>query len=869
MDTVIDRFVKVVSECRDKPALSYFDETWKELSYGTFLTYVRGLASHLAGSGMEVGFRIGIVSENRFEWCAAYLAILMAGGIAVPIDANLPRAEIGKIAEHAGVVLLFHSEKTKEKLTRSIKRIDFDSLDFKKILNTPETEFRVLVPAEDAAAIVYTSGTTAEPKGVVLTHGNFCSDADALIKFGIAGPNDNVLALLPLHHTYPFMCTFLVPILLGAKVTFPPSLKGPEIISTARERKVTVLVAVPQLLEAVRNRILRGFEERGPVPSFILPALAAVCKDLRKMTGLNLGKLIFRRVHQAFGHQFRFFTSGGARLGSRVMEDLEGFGFTILEGYGLTETSPVVTFNPLGKRKPGSAGKPMPSVELKILESLEKGEGEIAVRGPMVMSGYYNAPQATKEAFQDGWFLTGDLGYLDRDGYLFITGRRKEIIVLSSGMNIYPEEVEKEYLNATLIKEIGVLGLEGKSGTEGLFGIVVPDLDYAAESRVGNLREALKEQIGHASAGLPSHMRLQGFTIYQGTLPRTPLGKLKRHMLKELLSAAGKGKEEMQEEKELVGDPAGKRISDCLQTLLNHKRPIRLSDHLELDLGLDSLKRIELGASLEEAFSLKLPETFVSEVQTVRDVVSKIKHISSLRELVPGGPEWKDILSVEPSEEEKRTMDLGRIGEFLLISTVKGLRSLFRLFFKLEVKGTQNLPGSPLIIAPNHSSNIDGFIVAAVVGSDILRVLYFLGYSPMFKGAIRSAFARMAHIILVDPDVHLLKALRLSSYILRKGGSICIFPEGGRSTDGTITEFKKGVSILARSHDVPVVPTRIEGTFHVLPRGAIFPSLGPIKIIFGQPVRAAEFGDLSLTQEALDEDRSFAEFLRKKVDCLK
>ncbi|HLD29113.1 MAG TPA: 1-acyl-sn-glycerol-3-phosphate acyltransferase, partial [bacterium] len=430
---------------------------------------------------------------------------------------------------------------------------------------------------------------------------------------------------------------------------------------------------------------------------------------------------------------------------------------------------------------------------------------------------------------------------------------------------------EKKYLNTPLIKEIGVVGIEGKGGTEGLFGMVVPDLAYVAEAKVRNLQEALKEHISRVSVGLPSHMRLGGFTIYKGPLPRTPLGKLKRYMLKELFGAAGKGQEEPQEEKELVEDPAGKRISDCLQTLLDQKRPIRLSDHLELDLGLDSLKRIELGVTLEETFSLKLPEDFLSEVQTVRDVVSKIKQISSWSGQGSESPAWKHILSVETTEEEKRGMGLGRKGmeESLLISMVKFLRVFLKLFFRLEVHGAQNLPPSPFIIAPNHSSNIDGFVIAAAVGPDILRNIYFLGYAPLFKGHIRSFFARMAHVIPIDPEVHLLKSLRLSSYILRNGGSLCIFPEGRRSYDGKITEFKKGISILARSHRVPVVPTRIEGTFNVLPREAIFPKFRPIKIIFGEPVRTETFTDRSIRIDVRGEDQSFAELLRERVECLK
>jgi long-chain acyl-CoA synthetase len=487
------------------------------------------------------------------------------------------------------------------------------------------------------------------------------------------------------------------------------------------------------------------------------------------------------------------------------------------------------------------------------------------------MKGYYGDPRETEAAFSHGWLRTGDLGYLDREGYLFITGRKKEVIVLSSGINIFPEEAEEGYLKTPLIKEIGVLGVEGKGKTEGLFGIVVPNLNYATEASVGSIRQALKEEIGRLSTGLPSHMRLKGFAIYKEPLPRTPLGKLKRYMLKELLSVTAKDREEPEEEKRLFEDPVGRKISDCLLTLLDNKRPIRLSDHLELDLGLDSLTRVEFIASLEEAFSLRLPDDFLSGAQTVRDVVSAIKRTNTGSGQRPQVPKWKEMVTVDPSREEKRTIALERnkLEQSFLLLMAGVCRFLFRFFFKLEVKGIENLPRSPFIIASNHLSNIDGFVVAAAVRSDILRVLYFLGYRPYFMGLVRSFFARMAHVIPIDPEGHMLKALRIASYILRNGGSLCIFPEGRRSYDGTIGEFKKGISILARNHRVPVVPTRIEGTFRVLPRGAIFPKFGPVKIIFGQPVRTPDLMEVSIIKEAVDEDRSFAEFLRERVGSLK
>ncbi len=874
MDTIIHLFVRSVSKYEGKIAFSYFDGTWKELTYKTFLTYVRAIASYLVKSGMEPGSRVAIAAENRLEWCASYLGIVMAGGIAVPIDANLGPAEIGNLVDHSGAFLLFHSDRTAGNPAGSTRRISFDSPEFKGVLETPEIEFFPVVTADDTASIVYTSGTTANPKGVVLTHGNYCSDAEALIRFGILRTDDNVLALLPFHHAYPFLCTFLVPVFVGASMTFPKSLKGPEMMATVRERRVTIFMAVPQLIEILRSRIINGFREKGLVASSSLRILMGVSKDIRKTTGLNLGRMIFGKIHKTFGDQFRFFASGGARLDPRVMEDLEGIGFTVLEGYGLTETSPVVTFNPLERRKPGSAGKPLPSVEIKILNPPGKREGEVAVRGPMVMKGYYRDPRTTEEAFYDGWFLTGDLGYLDREGYLFITGRKKEVIVLRSGMNIFPEEVEREYLEIALIKEIGVLAVEGGGGTESLFGMVVPNLDYAREGRIGNLHETLKDEIGRISQSLPSHMRLKGFAIQKEPLPRTPLGKLKRYAMKELTGKTGKmdenRKQEEKGEEGLTGDSLAMRIDACLKVLLEDKRPIRLSDHLELDLGLDSLKRIELVASLEKAFSLKLPEDFLSEVQTVRDVVLKIKQTGSSDGQEMQAVDWKEIFVLEPSEEEKRKIHLGDEGlsPRPLAFILKCLRTFLKFFFNFEVRGIENLPSPPFIIAPNHLSYLDGFVVAAAVGPAVFGILYFLGYQPYFKGPVLSAFARLAHIIPVDAEGYLLKALRLSSLILRHGGNLCVFPEGGRSYDGTIMEFKKGVSILARNHRVPVVPARILGTFQVLPRGAIIPRLRSIKIIFGEPLRT-DLIDSSGRGEGVDEDRLFAEILREGIKRLK
>ena len=553
-------FLKSISEYKDNIAFHYLDQsvisktdqTWKATTYNELLSNVKGIASYLIKKGFKKGDKIAIISENRPEWCASYLAISLSGGVAVPIDAQLGPHEIKNLLTDSESKLVFHSSKTEENVRKAVRDlltshfslltlINFDSPEFKDICKTPAINNYPEVSGEDVTSIIYTSGTTGIPKGVQLTHGNFCSDAEAIIKAGIVTHNDNVLSVLPLHHTYAFMCTFLVPVLLGASITFPPSLKGPELISTIKDKGVTILVGVPQLLELIRNGILNRIKQLpDPIPKIMIGILN-LCGNLKQIFGINPGKLIFKSVHRAIGKRFRFFTSGGAKLDPEVMKDLEAFGFTVLEGYGLTETSPVVTFNPVAKRKTGSAGKLLPSVKIKIIdterheESGVMDEGEIAIKGPMLMKGYYKNPQATGQVIKKGWFFSGDLGYVDEDGYLFITGRLKEVIVLSSGKNVYPEDVEKQYMKIPLIKEICVMGIEDKGIAESLHAVIVPDFEYAKKAQFGNLHETLKWDINNISLHMPQYMRIKGYTIYSDPLPRTPLGKLRRFMIKDLI----------------------------------------------------------------------------------------------------------------------------------------------------------------------------------------------------------------------------------------------------------------------------------------------------------------------------------------------
>ncbi|MDP2158202.1 MAG: AMP-binding protein [Nitrospirota bacterium] len=875
-ETIIDLFSKAASTYPDNTVFHYHAQGWQTVTYRELADRVTNFASHLITSGVKKDDRIAVISENRPEWAIAYLAILSSGCIAVPLDAQLGPEEVKTLLLDAGADIVLHSSKTAaqiadfaEQFRKSIDRppllIDFDSTEYREIEKRPQAEILPTCDEDDIASIIYTSGTTGNPKGVVLTQRNFCSDARALIDARIVSHEDNVLSVLPLHHTYAFMCTFMVPLFLGASITCPLSIKGPDMISAIRDRGVSVVIGVPQLLSMVRNGIMTRINALPYPLSSVMLRLLALSGIIRRLTGINPGKLIFRSVHRNFGSRFRFFGSGGAKLDPAVMEGLEALGFTVLEGYGLTETSPVVTFNPPEKRKPGSAGKPLPSVSIRIANPSAAVEGEIEIMGPMVMKGYYNKPSATAEVMHDGWFRTGDIGRLDSDGYLFITGRSKEVIVLSSGKNIYPEDVEKMYLGIQLIKEICITGIEQQGLTESLHAVIVPDVEYAKQANIANLYDAIRWEINGISGKLPSYMRIQGFTLQKDPLPRTPLGKLRRFMIK-----VGQPQPEPEKknvsvaEETLFADNVGSKVLKAVRDMSKKDHEVQADDNLELDLGLDSLSRIELVVALETALSLKLPEDFMSDIHTIRELVEKIRRST-------GGPQtagaektgWKEIISAEPEEQVMlEKPELMMLPSRMMYAVMK---LLIKLLFRLETRGLENIsPSGNFIITPNHASYLDGFVVVLSLPFSVFRNLYLLGISNFFAGSLKGWFARIAHVIPIDSSAYLNRALQTSAYVLRHGRSLCVFPEGGRSSDNTLLEFKKGVGILAIEMGIPVVPVYIRGAFEALPREAAWPKFRKISVTFGTPLSAKDM-DLSKKPADMDDYQYFAYLIREKV----
>ncbi|OGX26915.1 MAG: hypothetical protein A3J51_01730 [Omnitrophica WOR_2 bacterium RIFCSPHIGHO2_02_FULL_45_21] len=859
--------------CQIKEGAAYQTYTYSQLHNLSLK-----VAAFLNQEGIEKQERVAILLENSPYWPAIYFGIMAIGATAVPIDPKLTPYEVNNVLRDSGAKIIFTSEELHLPFKDLLKNI----LSFKKAVFYPFSEITqakagtdliVENKSGDIASILYTSGTTASPKGVMLTHKNFSANFDSIAKLALIGARDNVLSLLPLHHSYPFMVTLLVPLFSGGRATFLNSLKSEDLLRCLRETQATVLVGVPQLYYSLHKAILEKLKK----PSLVLSILK-VTDIPRRLLRINVNKILLKKLHRNFGPSLRFFASGGARLEPKVAYELTLLGFTILEGYGLTETAPVVTFNPLCRIKFGSVGLPIPEVKIRIHNTDSEHIGEVLIQGPNVMKGYYKKPKETAEVLKDGWFYSGDLGYIDRDGYIHLTGRSKEVIVLSSGKNIYPEEIEAHYLKSPYIKEICVLEATA-GGLSSLHALVFPNIEYFRKTKEVNIQGKIRWLLENLSKELPSYKRIMGFTVAREELPRTRLGKLKRYQIKagRLAQAPakikGQPKETLAAGREEPPCASSKGENELLEFLSQELRiQVGMNDHLELDLGIDSLRRVELAIALEKKFNISIPDAGFSEIFTVKELLTKIAQLAKSgkgeTQVPQAQPTWSQIIQETPVAGilDKINLRPGAPDKVFSFIILNFFNLLFRTFCFLRIKGKENLPThKPFIICPNHASYLDGFIVAASSHTKTGVNLFFLGYSGYFLHPVIKWAVRISRLIAIDPAVNLTDAMQAAAYVLRNNKSLCIFPEGERSIDSKVKEFKKGVGILIRETDVLVIPCYIRGSYLAWPRGKFLPRPCPIKIIFGKACAGEELKEAGLKYHPQDDYEAIALGLREKV----
>ncbi len=866
---LFQRFEETARRQPDRLALQIKEGTgYRRLTFGDVAEQARAVAAALTRAGLTPGDRVALLSENRPEWAAAYFGLMAAGGTAVPLDVQLSDLEVANVLQHAGCRMAIASGKQAARLLaataqrRPLARVlDLDAamdgerlLSFRAALTSPDRPAPSLPRIEGCAlaSILYTSGTTGTPKGVMLSHENFLANTESVMKFQLINPEDNLLSVLPLHHAFAFTVQLIL-LFTGARITFPTSLKGPDLLACMQETGITALVAVPQLFYLLHKGIFDQIDRRPFPVRAALRLLLRVSGALRP-AGVNLGRLAFSQIHRRFGGRIRIMASGGARLDPAISRDFQALGFTLTEGYGLTETAPVVAFNPLRRILPGSVGVPLPGVEVRIDHPDAEGVGEIAIRGPNVMQGYYQLPEATAAVMRDGWFLSGDLGCLTADGYLVITGRAKEVIVLSSGKNIYPEEIEEQYLKSAYIKEICLVPQTGDrigAEVEGLLALVLPNLDTFRAQGMTNVFETIRWDMENVGKSLPAYKRPTGLRIVKEGFPRTRLGKIQRHLVLQQLREEQRSQRmpvatrcETDADLAAADDEVASQVLAYLKQ--SAKRPsVRLDDNLELDLGLDSLARVEMLAALEAMFDVKVPDEAAAELFTVAEVIERMRALTGTG--VPSGVPprrrgWSGMLAEAPPEVVQMVEASSRASANLITAGSRGLcAAVFRTLYRLRVAGREHIPPTgPLILVANHASYFDAFIMAAAVPRRTAQQLFYLGFEWFFRHPVLAWWGRGVRVIPVDMDTHLVRALQASARILRDGKILCVFPEGERSHDGSVRPFLKGTGILVRELRVPVLPAHISGSFEAWPRGRSVPHLHPLRVRFGPVVTAAE-----------------------------
>jgi long-chain acyl-CoA synthetase len=821
----------------DGPAIAsptgYRTERW---TYAQLAGAARSFARELERRGVDPGERVLLWGRNSPQWTAAFWGCILGGAVAVPMDTAATPEFSRRVARESGAKLAA----TDAALAENISNIPLLRLDTLLPRPAGRDELRSVSPPlsrDSLFEIVYTSGTTTDPRGVALTHGNILSVIEPLEteieKYRrwerLVHPLGFV-CLLPLSHVFGQLLAVFLPAILGATVVFPNTLGPAEIVRSIRAERASLLIAVPRLIQSLGDHLGREMESSGELTRFRAGYSAAAGEEFWRRL------LRFRKIHSRFGWRFWAFISGGATLSAATEEFWTRLGFAVIQGYGLTETASLVTVNHPFRPSHGSIGKPLPGQEVKLAP-----DGEILVRAGAVSAGYWESGKLRPVAEEDGWYHTGDLGRTDENGRLYFTGRRKNIIVSSAGMNVHPEDLEAALRRQPEVRDAVVIALEEDGNAEPCAVLL---LRRPAEGSGENV--TAQTIIDRANSQLAEYQRIRKWSLWPAPdFPRTPtqkpmLPEIRRvvtsHIQREAgVEASGMGN---------IGTASTASIQplESLIARLTHRPASALSDasHLELDLSLSSLDRVELLSELENRYQMELNESDFASARTLADV----------RRLLEAPPSARNEFHYPRWPQSLATVWLRAAAYRLLVWPAVEILARPRVLGREHLHGLQG----PVLVICNHVTEKDAGLVFFALPAKIRRRLAIamngerlrdLRTPPApgslllrtYRGIQYALLEALFNVFPLPQQAGARESFSFAGDLADRGNSILIFPEGRITGEGNLSPFRPGIGLLATRLRLPVVPVRIDGLYAVREANNLFAPAGDVTIRVGAPVR--------------------------------
>jgi long-chain acyl-CoA synthetase len=866
--SIIELFEAATKQHRNRVALRLVrkeeDSAPIQFTYGQMHDLAWQGAGVLRQLGVVAGDRVLLMSENRPEWGISYFAILLAGAAVVPLDKELSAAEVLNLAKVSRAKAAVFSRKVVERLAGDAdiavpigdgegdptvvwspahgafgawlgtQGADMPVLAFDELLSEPEVSVGVRpdTKGDVLASLIFTSGTTGTPKGVMLTHKNLTSMVSKLSSLFTLYKHDTLLSVLPLHHTLEFSAGFLMPLMHGASIDYLEELDADSLARALEDEGVTGMVGVPALFQLLERKIYKNVSDAGVLVEKAFEGIVDLNRSLRDKLpwDFGAGKLLFFPVHKKLGGRMRLLISGGSALPADTLKSFRGLGFNLYEGYGMTESSPVLTVTrPGDKVIPGSVGRALPGIDVRIDQPDANGVGEIIAKGPNVMLGYFENPDATAQTIQNGWLHTGDLGKIDADGNVFIVGRKKEMILGPSGENVYPDELEETYRDTKYIKEMSVVALPADAGHETVAALIVPEYDQGEMSRE-EVRDAVREHVKKISKTIPLYKRLKVVHLWDADLPKTASRKVRRKdvvvELQRLERAAKGGAALKQGGEEIQG---GAWILDLLADVSQKKRGSVTIEMPLSELGFDSLMFTELAVALEAA-GVNLPDP--AELQGLETVGDVDKLVARLGAKARSEKPKRDRIRKEKEADEAKQEDdidvpspLVALGRRALRG---GMRALYERVLETDVYGQTYVPPfGGYIVAANHASHLDTGLVKYALGEQGDALVALAAKDYFFDDPVRRMyFENFTNLVPMERHGSLRESLRLAGEVIRDGYILLIFPEGTRSDTGIMADFKPSLGYLAMTNRCGILPMYLSGTYDAMPKGRYLPKRG-------------------------------------------